>query len=98
MFRILITALFSLLLSCESRHDAPYLSELHRQYADYKRIFHKENENLPQGFEIFAENLQRIESYNRENPNCRMYLTQYSDTTENESSYNTCNSRIKARE
>ena len=78
MFRIL-TLLSFIFSSYGLRHNNDaYKRELRRQYLDYKKIFNKNHENIPFGFEIFSENLQRIDSYNKENPNCKMFLTQYS--------------------
>jgi hypothetical protein len=84
MFRqIIISALLIL--------SSAYLSdnqELRRQYNSYLRIFKKSE--TPSGFETFAQNLNTIEVYNKQNNGCKMYLTQHSDTFENRYIYNTC--------
>ena len=62
--------------------------ELRRQYNDYLKIFEKvETQN---SFDIFIENLNTIQSFNNENNGCRMYLTQHSDTFENEYLHKKC--------
>ena len=93
MFTKIITIFLSLFAFSYASNNDAYYRELQRQYQDYRQIF-KKQDNTPNGFEIFIENVHRIDSYNKENPNCRMYLTQHSDTIENEPGYNTCNSRI----
>lgn len=63
-------------------------NELRRQYADFLRIFKKPE--ISSGFETFVQNLQTIEANNRERNVCKMFLTQHSDTFENEYILNTC--------
>jgi len=53
-------------------------NELKRQYDNFLKIFNKEE--TPLGFKTFVQNLNTIEIFNKENSNCRMYLTQHSDT------------------
>ncbi len=69
-----------------------YLSdnqELRRQYNNYLSLFLKREP--PSGFETFVQNLNTIEVYNQNsNGECKMYLTQYSDTFENKYIYNSC--------
>lgn len=56
-------------------------NELRRQYNNYLEIFNKQE--TPTSFEAFVKNLNTIEIFNKENrENCRMYLTQHSDTFE----------------
>ena len=65
--------------------------ELKRQYRDYLTIFKKVER--PFGFEAFVRNLNTVESFNKDNNGCKMYLTQYSDTFEKNHIYNTCTSK-----
>jgi hypothetical protein len=59
------------------------MPELRRQYQDYLRIFDKTETSY--GFETFVENLNTVEYYNKNNNDgCKMYLTQYSDTFDQE--------------
>lgn len=62
--------------------------ELRRQYADFLNIFKKDE--TPLGFETFVQNLNTIEDYNKQNNGCRMYLTQHSDTFEDEFLHKKC--------
>ena len=62
--------------------------ELRRQYADFLNIFKKDE--IPLGFETFIQNLNTIEDYNKQNNGCRMYLTQHSDTFEDEFLHKKC--------
>jgi hypothetical protein len=55
-------------------------NELRRQYTNYLKIFDKVEK--ASSFEIFVQNLNAIEIYNKDNSDCRMYLTQHSDTFE----------------
>jgi len=55
-------------------------NELRRQYTNYLKIFDKVETSS--SFEIFVQNLNAIEIYNKDNSDCRMYLTQHSDTFE----------------
>ena len=55
-------------------------NELRRQYDNYLKIFNKEE--TPSSFKAFVQNLNTIEIYNKYNSECRMYLTQHSDTFE----------------
>ena len=57
-----------------------YNNELRRQYTNYLKIFDKVE--TASSFEIFVQNLNAIEIYNKDNSDCRMYLTQHSDTFE----------------
>lgn len=67
------------------------LPELRRQYKDYLNIFDKDETSY--GFEVFIENLNRIEDYNKNNvQGCKMYLTQYSDTFDTEPVLTRCRS------
>jgi hypothetical protein len=62
--------------------------ELRRQYSDFLNIFKKDE--TPLGFETFIQNLNTIEDYNKQNNGCRMYLTQHSDTFEDEFLHEKC--------
>ena len=64
-------------------------NELRRQYENYAELYDKQKSH--HGFQNFVENLGRIEHYNQNNAGCKMFLTQYSDTAEYNSVYNTCN-------
>jgi hypothetical protein len=86
--KIIISILFFVSASSAVSHKN---NELRRQYADFLRIFNKEEK--PNGFETFAQNLQTIESNNKEYSQCKMYLTQHSDTYENEYIFNTCSNK-----
>lgn len=63
-------------------------NELKRQYENYADIFNKQKSS--EGFENFVQNLGIIEHYNQNNSKCKMHLTQYSDTADNNSIYNSC--------
>jgi hypothetical protein len=64
-------------------------SELKRQYSNYLEIFDKVETS--KGFENFVQNLGTIEYHNQNRHNgCKLYLTQYSDTTNDNSIYNSC--------
>ena len=85
MFKqLIISALFIL--------SSAYLSdnqELRRQYNNYLSVFKKTE--ISRGFETFVQNLNTIEVHNQNsNGECKMYLTQYSDTFENKYIYNSC--------
>jgi len=85
MFKqLILSALFIL--------SSAYLSdnhELRRQYNNYLSLFKKVEPT--NGFETFVRNLNTIEEYNQNSHgDCRMYLTQYSDTFENKYIYNSC--------
>lgn len=57
-------------------------NEFRRQYDSYVKQFNKvETEH---SFQIFLTNLNEIDIYNKENSNCKMYLTQHSDTFDNQ--------------
>ena len=62
--------------------------ELRRQYDDYLKIFKKVE--TPHSFNNFVYNLNTIENFNQENNECRMYLTQHSDTFEDEYLHKKC--------
>ena len=64
------------------------MKELKRQYDNYRQIHDKSETDY--GFELFVQNLQRVELFNSENSECRMYLTQYSDTYEENAVYKKC--------
>lgn len=86
MFKLFFTVLLSFL--SVSTGFLTNMNELRRQYTDYLSIYNKEETSF--GFETFVENLQRIESFNSEHSNCRMYLTQFSDTFEDNAIYQRC--------
>lgn len=85
-FRILFSALFSLLTLSNGylKND----NELRRQYLNYRKIHDKEE--TPYGYDLFVKNLQKVEVFNANNIDCRMYLTQYSDTYEDQSTLTKC--------
>ncbi len=86
IFKLIISTLIIFLSS--SNAYLTNMGELKRQYDNYLKIHNKaETSN---SFEIFVQNLQRIEMFNSENSNCRMYLTQYSDTHDENSVYKKC--------
>ena len=62
--------------------------ELRRQYLNYRIIHNKEE--TPYGYDLFVENLQKVEIFNANNVDCRMYLTQYSDTHDEQSTLTKC--------
>lgn len=76
MFKFLII-LFSFICTSAYLTDN---NELRRQYTNYLKIFDKVE--TASSFEIFVQNLNAIEIYNKDNSDCRMYLTQHSDTFE----------------
>lgn len=85
-FRILSFVLFSLLTLSNGylKND----NELRRQYLNYRKIHDKEE--TPYGYDLFVKNLQKVEIFNANNVDCRMYLTQYSDTYEEQSTLTKC--------
>ena len=90
MFKIIINLLISFLSLSSSNAYLTNMQELHRQYIDYLRIHNKQETSF--GFELFVENLQRIESFNFQNSNCKMYLTQFSDTFDDNAVHKKCKS------
>lgn len=79
--KILLLSIF--ILSVYSMKPSKH-QELKRQYNDFLDIFNKK-ETDENNFDIFIRNLNMIEEYNNINKeNCKMYLTQHSDTLENE--------------
>ena len=91
MFKLIISTLITFLSFSRYNAYLTNMGELKRQYDNYRQIHRKpETEN---GFELFVENLQRIESFNSQNTDsgCRLYLTQYSDTIEENAIYKRCN-------
>ena len=91
MFKLIISTLITFLSFSRYSAYLTNMGELKRQYDNYRQIHRKpETEN---GFELFVENLQRIESFNSQNTDsgCRLYLTQYSDTIEENAIYKRCN-------
>lgn len=72
-------------------NSTAYLSnmkELTRQYLDYKKVFNKPD--TINGFQLFVQNLNKIEEYNKNNPRCKMFLNRYSDTEDPNFGFNTC--------
>jgi hypothetical protein len=67
---------------------AAFQQELKRQYNDFLNTFKKVE--TPSSFETFVYNLNTIENFNEVNNGCRMYLTQHSDTFENEYLHKKC--------
>jgi hypothetical protein len=55
-------------------------NELRRQYDNFLQIFKKQETSS--SFQTFVQNLNTIENYNKYSSECRMYLTQHSDTFE----------------
>jgi hypothetical protein len=83
--------LLTLFLSVCSAH-LTNKQELRRQYEGFLR-FHNKFE-IPFGYETFVQNLQFIEDFNKNNPGCRMFLTQHADDKTSEKSlYNTCSKK-----
>jgi hypothetical protein len=64
------------------------------QYNDFLKIHNKHYSNHNEyqtHFEIFQENLARMKTYNNGEKTCKMYLTQYSDlTNDSKYDYDTC--------
>jgi hypothetical protein len=84
--KLLYSVLFSLLALSNG-----YLkneNELKRQYSNYRQIHNKEE--TPYGYNLFLKNLQKVEIFNANNVDCRMYLTQYSDTYDEQSTVTKC--------
>lgn len=90
MFLKIATILLLSLLTASSGY-LTNKDELRRQYADYRKIHNKEETTF--GFDLFIENLQKVESFNANNVDCRMFLTQYSDTYDDQSTYTKCYKR-----
>lgn len=65
-----------------------FQDELKRQYQDYLKIFNKVE--TPYSFETFIHNLNIIQNFNEQNNGCKLYLTQYSDSLENENTHKKC--------
>ena len=90
-FKLIISTLITFLSFSRYNAYLTNMDELKRQYDNYCQIYRKPNTGY--GFEFFVENLQRIESFNSQNSDsgCRLYLTQYSDTIEENAVYKRCN-------
>ena len=86
MFSKILTILLSFLTI--SSGYLTNMDELQRQYVDYRQIHNKEETSF--GFDLFMENLQKAESFNANNDGCRMFLTQYSDTYDAQSTHIKC--------
>jgi hypothetical protein len=88
MLKLIISTLITFITFSSSNAYLTNMDELKRQYDNYRQIHKKPvTEN---GFEIFVQNLQRIESFNAQHSGCRMYLTQYSDTLEDNAIFKRC--------
>lgn len=65
-------------------------NELKKQYNNFRKIY-KKQDMIENGYENFITNLHKIENFNQNrNNNCKLYLTQYSDTDNDSAIYNTC--------
>ena len=74
MFKLIISTLITFMSFSRYNAYLTNMDELKRQYDNYRQIHRKPaTEN---GFELFVENLQRIESYNSQNTDsgCRLYF------------------------
>jgi len=65
------------------------LNEYRNQYIDYCKRFDKEISEY--GFNNFLESLELVQNGNKESGNCRFYLTQYSDTEQENRIFKKCN-------
>lgn len=88
MFKLIISTLITFLSFSRFNAYLTDMKELKRQYDNYRQIHDKSETDY--GFELFVQNLQRVELFNSENSECRMYLTQYSDTYEENAVYKKC--------
>ena len=88
MFKLIISTLITFLSFSRFNAYLTDMKELKRQYDNYRQIHDKSETDY--GFELFVQNLQRVELFNSENSECRMYLTQYSDTYEDNAVYKKC--------
>jgi len=88
MFKLIISTLITFLSFSRFNAYLTDMKELKRQYDNYRQIHDKSETSY--GFELFVQNLQRVELFNSENSECRMYLTQYSDTYEENAVYKKC--------
>ena len=88
MFKLIISTLITFLSFSRFNAYLTDMKELKRQYDNYRHIHDKSETDY--GFELFVQNLQRVELFNSENSECRMYLTQYSDTYEENAVYKKC--------
>ena len=88
MFKLIISTLITILSFSKFNAYLTNMGELRRQYDNYRQIHDKSETSY--GFELFVQNLQRVELFNSENSECRMYLTQYSDTYEENAVYKKC--------
>lgn len=60
-----------------------------KQYFDFARIHNKQISE--EGLENFMESMSLVESSNRDNTNrCKLYLTQYSDTKQENRFFKKC--------
>jgi len=64
-------------------------NEYRNQYIDYCKRFEKEISEY--GFNNFLESLSLVQNGNKERENCRFYLTQYSDTEQENRIFKKCN-------
>ena len=85
MFKLFILLIAPLFVSGFRKN---FHNELRRQYDDYLKIFKKTE--TPYSFDSFVHNLNTIENFNKENNGCKMYLTQHSDTFEDEYIHKKC--------
>jgi hypothetical protein len=67
-------------------------NEYRNQYIDYCKRFEKEISEY--GFNNFLESLSLVQNGNKERGNCRFYITQYSDTEQENRIFKKCNSNI----
>ena len=88
MFKLIISTLITFLSFSRFNAYLTDMKELKRLYDNYRQIHDKSETDY--GFELFVQNLQRVELFNSENSECRMYLTQYSDTYEENAVYKKC--------
>jgi len=88
MFKLIISTLITILSFSKFNAYLTNMGELRRQYDNYRQIHDKPETDY--GFELFVQNLQRVELFNSENSECRMYLTQYSDTYDENAVYKKC--------
>jgi len=87
IFFTMISSIFSTTLKEQYQNN-----EYKNQYINYCKRFEKEISD--DGFNNFLESLSLVQNRNKEGGNCRFYLTQYSDTEQENRIFKKCNSNI----
>lgn len=84
IFLSMISSIFATTVKEEYQNN-----EYRNQYIYYCKRFQKEISD--DGFNNFLESLSLVQNRNKEGGNCRFYLTQYSDTEQENRIFKKCN-------